>query len=357
MTRLDQDRSKHFTAAPAFIITIDTEGDNLWSRPRRVTTENAKFLPRFQSLCEKWSLKPTYLVDFDMASCPDFVAFGQDLIRRDVAELGMHLHPWNSPPKFELTDDDVRHHPYLIEYPESAMRDKVAFMTDLLTDTFGVPMHSHRAGRWAMNETYAKTLIDHGYRVDCSVTPNITWQDYLGDPRQTGGRDYRDFPQHAYLIDESDIGREGQSTLLEVPMTIRPCTIDLVRRIQRRCAKESLMGRALNRMVPRYTWFRPRRDNLPDMLNVLRWSVRQRHAYIEFMLHSSEFMPGGSPTFKTADDIESLFESLEVLFEAASQAKCKGTTLNEFYESVSSRLGRGAPVALSQPASDQVDGR
>ncbi len=35
---------------PRFLITIDTEGDNLWSLPREITTSNAKFLPRFQNL-------------------------------------------------------------------------------------------------------------------------------------------------------------------------------------------------------------------------------------------------------------------------------------------------------------------
>jgi hypothetical protein len=39
---------------PAFLITIDTEGDNLWSRPRTITTRNAHSLPRFQALCEKY---------------------------------------------------------------------------------------------------------------------------------------------------------------------------------------------------------------------------------------------------------------------------------------------------------------
>ena len=38
-----------------FIITVDTEGDNLWEYKKGtpIGTENAKYLPRFQSLCEK----------------------------------------------------------------------------------------------------------------------------------------------------------------------------------------------------------------------------------------------------------------------------------------------------------------
>ncbi|CAJ0992663.1 hypothetical protein NVIRPANT_00739 [Pantoea sp. Nvir] len=44
---------------PSFLITIDTEGDNLWHSYRTITTCNTAFIPRFQSLCERFSLKPT----------------------------------------------------------------------------------------------------------------------------------------------------------------------------------------------------------------------------------------------------------------------------------------------------------
>ena len=130
---------------PAFLITIDTEGDNLWAMPRSITTRNAHYLPRFQSLCERYGLKPTYLVDWDMARCAEFVTFGRRALNDGTAEIGMHLHAWNTPPISQLTDDDFRYCPYLIEYPVDVIRDKVAHMTDVLTDTFGIPMRGHRA--------------------------------------------------------------------------------------------------------------------------------------------------------------------------------------------------------------------
>ena len=37
-----------------FIITIDTESDNQWDSSKNQTTENARFIPRFQELCEKY---------------------------------------------------------------------------------------------------------------------------------------------------------------------------------------------------------------------------------------------------------------------------------------------------------------
>ena len=55
---------------PAFLITIDTEGDNLWANPREITTQNARFLPRFQALCERFLLKPTWLTNWEMVECP-----------------------------------------------------------------------------------------------------------------------------------------------------------------------------------------------------------------------------------------------------------------------------------------------
>jgi hypothetical protein len=173
---------------PAFLITIDTEGDNLWQKNDSITTENAKYLPRFQAVCEKYGFKPVYLTNYEMAIDPFFIEFGQDVIARGTAEIGMHLHAWNSPPETPLTDNDWRYKPYLIEYSDALMREKVDFMTKLLQDTFQTKMRSHRAGRWAFDERYARLLIEYGYEVDCSVTPKVNWKTAKGAPQGTGAR-------------------------------------------------------------------------------------------------------------------------------------------------------------------------
>ena len=49
---------------PAFIITIDTEGDNLWQNHRVIKTENARYLARFQTLCERFGFKPVWLTNY-----------------------------------------------------------------------------------------------------------------------------------------------------------------------------------------------------------------------------------------------------------------------------------------------------
>src|SRR5437868_889655 len=230
----------------AFIITIDTEGDNLWSQPRVITTHNARFLPRFQSLCERFGFRPVYLANYEMAICDAFVEFGRDVIARRAGEIGMHLHAWNSPPLLPLTDDDFRHQPYLIEYPDAVMKEKITLMTQLLQERFGQPIASHRAGRFGFDGRYAASLLEQGYRVDCSVTLGIVW---IATPGAPGGA-----------------------------------------------------GRARARGA----------------------------SCFELMLHSSELMPGGSPTFRTAAAVERLYADLEALFEDLS-AWCAGLTLREFH--------------------------
>ena len=311
-----------------FIITVDTEGDDLWSKPREITTRNAGYLPRFQSLCERFGFKPVYLANYEMAMSDAFVEFGRDVLARGAGEIGMHLHAWNSPPVVPLTDDDFRHQPYLIEYPDSVMREKIGFMTRLLEERFDQHITSHRAGRLGFDERYARMLLDEGYRVDCSVSPKLDWRGTLGAPGGKGGPDYSRFPDRPYFFNPSDIATPARGELLEVPMTIRACGLytraPWVYRVP-------LLRQTANRLVsPALNHVGPTESNLRGMLRAARGCRADGADHAEFTLHSSELMPGGSPTFRTAADIERLYEDLEALFEEVS-TWCCGMTLKEFH--------------------------
>ena len=67
------------------------------------------------------------------------------------------------------------------------------------------------------------------------------------------------------------------------------------------------------------------------MLQTARAARDEGAAHMEFMLHSSELMPGGSPNFGNAPAIERLYERLENLFGDLS-TWCFGATLKEFHE-------------------------
>ena len=322
---------------PAFIITIDTEGDNIWSRPRTVTTHNAAHLPRFQSLCEKYRLRPTYLSNWEMAQCPRFRDFGRDVIARDAGEIGMHLHAWNNPPLTPLSADDDHHHPFLIEYPVDQMRQKISAMTGALEDAFQVRMLSHRAGRFMFDETYAQILAEAGYLVDCSVTPHVSWKGKPGAPGGKGGVDYSDFPESAYFVDLQCIQGAGNSSLLEVPITVvQQRYPQLVERIRKQVRSISFGRRVMHRLFPQTAWLRPNGRNRQTLLSILSRARDEGRDFVEFFLHSSELMPDGSPTFPSAESIEALYADLDAIFSAAGNG-FEGLTLGAYHHRFSTR--------------------
>ena len=334
----------------ALIITIDTEGDDLWARPREITTRNAEYLPRFQSLCERFRFKPVYLTNYEMAVSDAFVEFGRDLLARGAGEIGMHLHAWNSPPLHPLTDNDFRYQPYLTEYPDHVMKGKIRFLTRLLEDRFGQQMVSHRAGRWALDGRYAAMLLDEGYRVDCSVTPGVDWRRSPGDPNGNGGSDYKHFPDRPYFLDPSDIAVPASGGLLEVPVTIRPS------RLYRRAPlayRIRLVRRFANKLSPGLRWLCPGECDLASMLQVAGEARAQGADHLEFMLHSSELMPGGSRKFRDASAIERLYEDLEILFENLS-TYCSGMTLKEFRSRFMKAPSQSASITQDDRLPNQV---
>jgi hypothetical protein len=324
----------HAMSKTPFIITIDTEGDDQWTTSRgsrEITTRNAAYLPRFQSLCERFRFKPVYLSNYEMVMSDVFVEFARDVVARGAGEIGMHLHAWNSPPLVPLTDDDFFYHPYLIEYPGQVMREKIRTLTRLLEDRFDQQMISHRAGRFGFDARYAAMLLDEGYRVDCSVTPGVNWGGHPGDPRGNGGTDYTGFPDRPYFFNPSDISAPASGGLLEVPVTTRWSSL------YRRAPwvyRVPLLRQAAHRVAPKLSWLCPsallEKHNLNAMLQVARAARAEAVAHLEFLMHSSELMPGGSPSFKDSSDIERLYEHLEMLFEDLA-TWCRGTTLNEFH--------------------------
>jgi hypothetical protein len=284
-------------------------------------------LGRFQVLCEKYGMRPTYLTDYEMARCPLYAEFARDAEGRGAAEIGMHLHAWNSPPISPLTADDYAFTPYLMEYPDAVMREKIRYMTATIEEVFGVTPVSHRAGRWGFNATYARMLVENGYLVDCSVVPLTSYRRMMGNPDGQGGPDFTNFPDRPYFLDLTDISRAGNSTLLELPFTVMDLRPDWAVTISK-----GPVRKVVNRMYARAARLRPDGTNLSRMLQIVRRAVSEGRPYVEFMLHSSEFMPGGSPTFRDERQIETLYEHLEELF-ALSAKHFMGGTLAGFYRS------------------------
>lgn len=299
-----------------FIITIDTESDNQWSKDSVLSTQNARFISRFQELCEKYSFKPVYLTDYSMANNDYYIRYIKEKQDAGLCEVGMHLHAWDTPPLLKQDNNPINK-PYLIEYSTDVMYDKIATLTDLLENKLGKKMTSHRAGRWATDDRYFRILEQLGYTVDCSVTPGIDWSMQMG--HEKGGSNYSNANFSPYFLTEN-------KKLLEVPMTIRnihtPIVVqkDIVKTLK--SIKRNLLGKDV--------WIRPSISSNQEMKALLKSIKKENVDYVEFMMHSSEFMPGGSPYFVTVSDVDLMFSSLESLFEYI-QDNYQGITLHDYY--------------------------
>lgn len=298
----------------SFIITVDTEGDNLWGweQGQPIETRNAEFVDRFQALCDQFDYKPVYLTNYEMAMNERFMHKLSVWQREGRCEIGIHPHAWNNPPIVDL-QGPYNGRSYLIEYSTDIMRQKFQMLYDLIASATGHPPVSHRAGRWAMNEQYFNLLYEFNIKVDCSHTPFISWKKSKGVT--IGGCDYRRINPLPSMIDG----------ILEVPLTVR---------INKRFFTGSWKHRLKTFIIGTPVWLRPATETKESMIWLENKISRESTTnYLEFMIHSSELMPGGSPYNLTEYDVELFFNKIEVVFAYAKKLGFEGKTLCEYYES------------------------
>ena len=311
-----------------FIITVDVEGDNLWENPAQVTTRNAQCLPRFHSLCTSYGFPPTYLVNYEMANDDFFQEFGKQVIQKREGEIGMHLHAWNTPPlskNQEHPTDQI----YITELDDESIWNKMQFMTSHLRDIFQIKPVAHRAGRWGLDERVARTLDKLGYTADCSVTPGVSWYHHTGDPNGNGGPDFYSFNIHPYFLDLDNIKRSGKSSVLEVPVTIRPVYPRTIMDSFHAISKWQLADRGVKRFLRPCRWLKPNGRNLAESFEVVDWALTANLPVLQLAIHSSELL-AGNPFFKEKEDVERLYRDLQSLFAYICSRQITGSTLKDY---------------------------
>jgi hypothetical protein len=315
------------------ILTIDTEGDNQWDHGRELTVENIRFVPRFQDLCNKYLIKPTYLVTSEV--CEDAFAkeIFTDYLLTDKAEIGGHLHLWTTPPFLDKEGyryNDVNHG-FATELSQDLLTEKVKYLTNQIETSFGKRPLSFRSGRFGFNENVARILTDNSYLVDSSVTPYISWTGHKGIPGGIGGPDFMDktpFP-YQYNFDNG--------YLKEMPVTIIPTQYpldkyDALARYFFKNVDNNIFLKVIRRLVFRHQplWLRPHLWMDIDLFDeLINESINIKLPYIVMMFHSSELMPDCSIYRPDKDAIEKLYDVLERFFIMLNDKNIASVTLTE----------------------------
>lgn len=318
-----------------FIVSVDTEADNQWEHGIPVSCDNVAYWEPFQRLCRAHDVVPTYLITSEIAESPSGTAMLAKWVDEGHAEVGAHLHPWTTPPFVDLDGlrfNDVQH-VFASALPEDLLRAKLRTLTAQISENVGVRPRSYRAGRFGMNSTTSRVLVELGYLVDSSVTPLVSWSRDSGTSSMRGSPDFRHHTAAPFLIEGS-----GGSGLVELPVTV-VLSSRLVRRhslltgpyLSRsaRVARRVLHGGIIR---PEPVWLRPfPHARTADLRRAWRAAEEDGLSTAVMMLHSSELMPGASPYRPTRRTVTGLLAMLD-----------------EFFRFVA--LVGGAPVSMTEGA-------
>jgi hypothetical protein len=294
-------------------------------------------LTDFQELCDRYAVKPTYLVTYDVIQNESGRETLQQLARGGNCEIGAHLHAWSTPPDYELKPGLFRQQPYLHEYPPEIQQQKLGAVTQTLTQAFGRRPTSYRGGRWSFDARAAEFLIKEQYLVDSTVTPGINWAANPGYSAGACGPSFVGAPPLPYRLAEADVTAVGTSPLVEVPVSIvakgmlRSMAFE-ARRLPGGPSQVAALGRrALQKTgLRRQVWLRPGFTSPPDMMWVCNELCRQNAPVLNLMFHSSELLAGGSPRVRTPAAEREFWDSLErIIAYVTRNLGARGVTLTD----------------------------
>jgi hypothetical protein len=296
-----------------YCVTVDTEEEWDWDSgyptgPAAVT--NIQRLPAFQELCERTGTAVTYFTNHAVLANPDSRHIIQQLATRPKVEIGLHIHPWNTPPLAAVEKVPPKAS-FLHTLPWDEQRAKLDTVLAAFRDSVLSPT-SFRGGRYSSSPQIQNHLREHGVWVDCSVLPFNTWTD-------PGAPDYRRRDLTSVRVSCP------AGPVWELPLTFGytrrpfPFWANVARLAESGAGRAVRMTGVLDRLgVVSRAWLNfenPLGERMLKFLAVLR---AVRPPFVSFTLHSSSLMPGGSPYSRTAADVTRLLATAETVLKTVA---------------------------------------
>jgi hypothetical protein len=297
-------------------ITVDVEEDNWGIHRSDLTVENVREINRLQVLFDRYGIKPTYLLTYQVASCDWAVNILAEIFNRDKCEIGAHLHPWNTPP---LKEDINKRNTMLNNLPADLQLEKLNVLTDKIQSAFGKKPQSFRAGRWGLGSETIEALVACGYRIDTSVTPLMSWKN---------GPTYRHGETEPYWLPREDLRVESiPKPILEIPTTIGfnrwPFEFwgKIYRQLQKGWLKYSHpIGLFYHTRLLRKIWLSPELSTANDMIALSNRMIKHGKRTLNLTFHCNSLLPGKGPFIKDKEELEKFYKNLETYFEYLASA-------------------------------------
>ncbi len=328
---------------PELLVVVDTEEEFDWTGPFDRVATATRSIPaqeRAQAIYDEMGIVPTYVCTYPVACDPIAVAYLKRLQDEGRAEIGAHLHPWVTPPHRE---DVCTFNSYECNLPEELEYEKIGALTEALEAAFGRKPTAFKAGRYGFGPSTARMLVDHGYKVDCSMLPR-------SDLRGDGGPDFRRAPDEPFWLDE-DAG------LLEVPVSTGyfgavPAAGRFLSGLfdNPRAIKWRLPGMLSRSGLVARSRLTPEGISAAEQCRLLDALVRQGRQTFSLVYHSPSLAPGHTPY--TDDDVEVaefVAAIAAVLTHFRDVLGGRFTSLGEIHARMSKQ-----PAAGEQPAATRI---
>jgi hypothetical protein len=306
---------------------VDVEEEGLFSGqyPRQAPgVANVARLERLAFVSREFgiplTLLPTYPVVRDSAAAGVLRHFQEDL----GAEIGAHLHPWNTPPFMDLGEPEPVPAARL---PRSLLAEKLAHLADAVASVAGIRPRSFRMGRFDLDADLFPLLAEQGFAVDGSLVPLRV---------KRGGPDHLLAPAEPFVTAGAD--------LVEAPLTVVPVWAR---------APEAVSG--LGRWLPQF-WAARLRENfrfvlavgiqptmfsLPAMRLAARLHRRRGGRTLHLFLHSSELLPGANPQFPSEAAVDRLVGRIRAFLSWLRKTGfIRGLTLSALAQEVRQEAGK-----------------
>lgn len=302
--------------ASLVVVSVDVEEDNWTATREGVTVENVRELPRLHSFLRGLGVRPTYFTTYQVAATPWAAGIIRELHDSGEAEIGAHLHPWNTPP---LREPLTPHNTMTSNLVVDLQREKLEALTDQIRTVLGVRPTAFRAGRFGFGPRLVPSLVDLGFEADSSVTPFVDWTEYDGGPNYIGA------PLHRYRIAAD---REPRKPAPHGPLVELPVTSGFTRlpfgfwsRVHRGLDAPWLRSLHAWGAVSRLTHVRkvvlsPESEAADDMVELSRRLMERRVGYLHLFFHSSSLRAGLSPFARTEAGVDRLYATIQAYVEA-----------------------------------------
>ena len=298
---------------PQILVTVDTEEAWDWNGPfltNGYSLDHIFRLFEFQELCSRYNVRPTYFANYAVMADSKASDVMLKLALERGVEIGMHIHPWNTPPISDASNIFPRD-TYLHNAADRLVRTKLQHVLNAHLAAGLRPM-SFRGGRYSSSIAIQDFLVHNGFKADCSIVPYSRWN-------EDGSPDYRRrnlFPRRINVQGVRGVG------LWEIPLTLgftrKPFGLwarfyDFVENSM--LARLRTIGIVERLGIVKRVWLNFETDGECNWEKFLKLLLEMRVPTITITVHSTALFSGLTPYTRDLGDEKRMFERIAKVFK------------------------------------------